>query len=282
MNSFIKLITNFYFELIAIILLLFMYKNYIPEWVSGWMDADSFYAFGFFLLGFFVYLIKTNLNNLKNLPKAPDIIGVPLLITALAIYVFGYRASIHYLVNISFPMFISGIILTIYGRKLFALTLIPVIMFAFSISILPLYRLTMPLQLLSAKLTAVLLNGLGFVSYNEGSLVTVNNFKLSVVAGCSGLKSLSTLIFTSIISCYFINAKMFKKILVVLFCFPLAIIMNMLRITIVAIYTVYNGYEGMEKFHDDLGIFVFIISLGILLLLSRYIEEKQEPQTNEV
>jgi len=281
MNNIFKLVKNFIFEIIIVALILIMYKNYIPAWIEGWTDADSFYAFGFFLIGFYIYLIKTNFELLKNMPKSPNNWGLPIIIIAFILYVFGYRASIHYLVNISFPLFISGIILTVYGRRLFLATLLPVIMFAFSIPTLPLFRMTMPLQLLSAKLTSMLLNTLGLTSYNEGSIVTVNNYKLSVVAGCSGLKSLSTLIFTSTLSCYFLNAKLFKKIILVLCCFPLAIIMNMFRISLVALYTIYNGYEGMEKFHDNLGIFIFIISLGILLFLAKSFEEHQETNTNE-
>lgn len=278
----LQLFKKFFFETTILILIVFMYKNYMVDWVKEWSDIDSFYGFGFLLLGFFAYLLKENFEKIKNMEKFQNPWGIAIIIPALILYIFGYRASIHYLVNISFPVLISGIILTFYGNKLFKITLLPLFLFSFATPIIPLFRLTMMLQLLSAKLSAKLLSILGLAAYNEGSIVTVNNYKLAVVAGCSGLKSLSTLMFTAIMSCYFCNIKLLKKIFVVLFCIPLAVIMNTIRISTVGFYVIYNGYEGMEKFHDNLGIFIFLISLGIIILLIKTFEDSQESQKYEI
>jgi len=264
--------TNFFLIIIGIVLII-MYYNYIPIWISEWANFDSFYAFGFFLIAFIIYLVVKHKDYLINIPKEPSRLGFLILIPSIILYVIGVRASINYFVNLSFPILISGMILTIYGRKLFLITLIPIILFAFSLPIFPLHRLTMPLQLLSSTLSTKLIRLMGVPSYNEGSIINIGHYRLSVVAGCSGLKSLSSLIFISIIYSYFIRASVLKKLIFISISFPLAIIMNIFRITIVSFYALYNGYAGIDEFHNNLGIVTFITSIALITLISRFIDE---------
>lgn len=270
---------TYYFEIVIAVLLVVMYKDYIPVWISGWSDFDSFYAFGFFLLAFLAYMFKKNYEKLKAIPHKPSYLGIVLLLIGFSLYIVGIRSSIDYLTSLSLPIFLSGIILTIYGVKLFLITLIPIILFAFSLPIFPLHRITMPLQLLSARAASDLINFLGVPSSNEGNIVNIGNYSISVVAGCSGLKSLSSLFFMSVIYSYFINATFWRKILFVFISLPLAFLMNVFRITVVGFYAFYNGYNGLNDFHEWLGIIFFIISIFIIILISRSIETEPKEGT---
>ena len=113
---------------------------------------------------------------------------------------------------------------------------------------------------------------MGVNAHSQASQVTVGNYKLAVVAGCSGLRSLSTFFFTGIILAYFLKTNMLKKGLFVLFTIPLSIIMNVLRLSTVGFYALYNGYRGLETFHDNLGIVVAIISISIMVIVAKFIE----------
>lgn len=274
-------IKNYYFEIILILFIPVLYWKYIPEWFSEWTDPDSFYAFAVFVIAFLCYLIKINFEKLKNIPKENYYPGTFILLAGLMLYVFGYRADIAQSVNLSLPVFISGIILTFWGRKFFKAVFLYILLLAMVLPIIPLYRFTLPLQLLSAKFSSSLINFLGVHSSVEGSIVSVERYKIAVVAGCSGLKSSSTLFFFAIINSYLINAKLFKKILFILFSIPLSVAMNVLRISVVGFYTLYNGYAGMQQFHDNLGIVIFLLSLGIMITAARFIEDKEIKDRNE-
>jgi len=271
---------KYYFEIILIAILLFMYQQSFSVWFSAWTSVDSFYSFALFIFGFLGYLYKTHYDKLKEIPKEPSFFGSPFLLAGFICYTAGIRAGIEYLTNLSLPLFIGGIILALYGKKVFKITLIPLILFACTLPILPLFRITMPLQFLSTKLTVMFLNTLGVSAYNEGTIVCIEHYKLSVVAGCSGFKSLTTLFFMCIMYSYFIKTTLFKKVLFSFISLPLAIIMNTLRISAVGIYTVY-GYKDVQSFHDNLGIVAFVISLGIIIGLMKTLEDKEDENQNE-
>ena len=271
-----NLFKKFIFEIFLIIILVFMYKDYFPVWIKEWSDLESFYGLGFFIIGFNIYFIKTNWSALKEIPKASSPIGLILILISVLLYIIGFRGNMDYAVNLSFPMLISGVILAIYGFELLKKLLMPIFLSALILPIFPLHRLTMPLQLISTKISSEVLTGLGINSFNEGSILYVNHFRLSVVAGCSGLKSLTSLVFVSAIASYFEKVSRFKALFYLLLTFPLAIFMNVVRISITALYGLYNGNPGLEQFHDYLGLVINAISIALLIFIIRTNEKKAE------
>jgi exosortase len=268
----ISVCKKFYFEAILLIIIAMMYKDYFSGWLTQWSDINSSYAYAFFIFAFIVYFIKTNYEELINIPKNVDYKGLIFLILGLISYVSGIRTDISYLTCISLPLFVGGIILTLYGSKIFKKLLLPLILFTFAFPFFPLHRITIPLQNLSAGLTASFLNILGVDSHSQASLISVGDYKLSVIAGCSGLRSLTTFLFTGIIFTYFMKISRLKKVLFASFTIPLSVIMNVLRLSIVGFYALYNGYEGIEEFHDNLGIVVAVISISIMVVTAKFLE----------
>lgn len=264
------------FEISIIIILSIMYLKFIPVWFKEWSNFDSFYAFGFFMLAFQVYFFKTNWNAIKLIPKNPSYTGILFLIPGFILYTVGIKAGYDYLTNLALPFFLIGIILSCYGIKLLKFSFIPLILFTFALPILPLHRLTMPLQLASASITSHIMNFLGIVSHNEGSTLFVEKYRIAVAPGCSGLKSLSTLFFICLIYAYFIRTTFFKKSLFVLASFPIAISINVLRILFVGFYALYNGYNGLVEFHDNAGLVGYVLSIAIIVPLAQFIESKPE------
>lgn len=189
-----RLLRKFIFELFLVFILIIMYKESIPAWFKEWTDADSFYALGFFVIGFNFYYIKTNFALLKEIPKSSSFIGIILVIISSLLYIVGTRGSMDYLIGSSLPILISGIILSIYGVETFKKLLTPIVLLALILPILPLHRITMPLQIISTEISSAVLKFLGLNSFTEGSILYINNFRLAVVAGCSGLKSLFSLL----------------------------------------------------------------------------------------
>jgi|GEM_PF-1330714 len=274
-------IKKFYFEFVLLALLIFMYSADISVWFSKWTDLDSPYAFGFFMFAFIFYILKQNCKKIIEARKSYSLYGIVLVLVGLLLYVTGFRTEIDYLVCVSLPVFIGGIVLGLYGINVFKIIFAPLILFTFTLPILPIHKVTLPMQFLSAKLTVGFLNILGLPAYNDGSIINVFKYKLSVEAACSGLRSLISLFFTSIIFSYFIEANKIKKFIFVLISIPLALTMNICRLTLVSFFAAYNGYNGLQEFHDTLGIVLFIVSLGIIIFISRLIEDTKEKNPYE-
>lgn len=267
---------KFFLEFSIIFSIFFLYLAYIPGWTKEWLNPDSFYAFGVFLFIFIIYYLKENFTSLLNTEKKSSKTGYIFLFAASLLYIVGVKAEYIYLISFSLPLFISGTILLLYGKKVFIKLLFPLVLFTFTLPIFSMYRITNPLQTLSSNCSTGLLKSLGIAAFNQGNTIYINQHRLAIVAGCSGVKSLFSLFFISIIYSYFINGDLWKKIMFVILSVPLALVMNILRITFVGFYVLYNGTGGVEEVHDMAGIAGYIISIGLMTLLAQKIKNKKE------
>jgi len=277
-----KIVKDNIFEIIFILIIALLFHENVSDWIKKWSDFDSFYAFGFFMLAFVVYLIRKNYKILSEIKNNPSWWGIPLLLIGLFLYVIGVRADYDYIANTSFPFFVAGLLLVIKGKEFFIAILFPLILLSFAIPVLPLHRITMPFQLLSAEITTFILSFLGLQAVNDGNIILLEGHRISVVAGCSGLKSLYSIFFICVIYSYFINTSFIKKIGFVIASIPLALSMNVFRILTVSFYVLYNGEEHAEAFHDGAGVVAYVISIALIILVSMLIEDNKENNKREV
>ncbi len=264
------------FEIIFIFLIGIMFCENIRSWVINWMDFDSFYAAGFFMLAFSVYLVKKNYKGFSAIKPEPAWYGVLFLLFGLVLYVVGNKGDYEYIANASFPFFMAGSILCLRGKEFFLTALFPLIIFTSAIPVFPLNRITMPFQLISARATTLVLSALGLNAANEGNIILLESHRISVVAGCSGLKSLYSLFFICLIYSYFINTGIIKKIFFVAASIPLALFMNIMRILAVSFYVLYNGEQHAESFHDSMGMAVYFISIILIVMAARALENNED------
>jgi len=272
----INLLKTYFFELITVFIITIMYKDSMPFWAKEWINFDSFYGLGFFVIGFNVYYIKNNFQVLKELQQKSNLAGIFVVFAAVLSYIIGIRASMDYMIALSLPLLAAGVVLSFYGVEFLKKLLLPLLLSGLILPIFPLHRLTMPLQMLSTTISADVLKFLGLNAFNEGNILFVNKLRLAIVAGCSGLKSLSSLIFVSIIASYLEQSSLNKRLFYVFLTIPLAIVMNVIRIVITAFYGLYNGHSGLEQFHDNVGLVVNLISIGIMIFIIRAGQKQEE------
>ena len=233
------------------------------------------------MLFFIGYLFKENYQTLINTEKKSNPLGIVFLVFGLILYIFGAKTDYIYLFNLSTAFFLSGAVLFVYGSKILLFSALPIAFFTLSIPVFAIQRLIVFLQMLSTHLSSGIINFLGVHSRYEGVILYVEQFRISVAPACSGLKSLYSLFFISMIYSYFIKTTRLNKLLFVVLSLPFAIVLNSLRITIVGFYALYNGYEGIMKFHDIVGIVFYFIAIGIMLLASKLIEDSHTAKTQK-
>lgn len=261
-------------EIYLISILCLIYSKSLSGWVKEWTNFESYYGLGFFVIVFNLYFVKENRDYLKNIPKSNSLWGIFFVLLAMCTLVIGYRGDVEYLVNLSFPLAISGIVLTLYGIDILKCFSLPIVLTAFILPIIPSNRLTIPLQMISTDISSSLLAISGINTFTEGNIIYANNFKLGVVAGCSGLKSLFSLVFVCLITCYFEKIKIKKKLFYLILIIPFAVSMNAIRIFFTVLYGIYNGYNNVEQFHDNLGLVMNVISILFVIYFIRYNSKK--------
>jgi exosortase len=129
--------------------------------------------------------------------------------------------------------------------------------------------ITLPLQVIATQLAAAALKLLGIPVLREGNILELPNQSLSVVEACSGIRSLLSLTFLSLVYGYFFEKKMWIRVMLFVATVPIAILANGGRVTITGVLAEVKPELAEGFFHESTGWVIFMIALGILLIFHR-------------
>ena len=94
--------------------------------------------------------------------------------------------------------------------------------------------------------------------------------QLEVAEACSGLRSMTAFIMLSFLFVYMMDKSWWKRLFIILSAIPLAIFVNLLRVTGTGILAHFYGGEVARSFlHDFSGLAVF--AFGLILLFLEYL-----------
>lgn len=253
------------------------YKQLLNEWL--WED----YNYCWFVPLIFLYLLWEKRTALRPVPAVPSWGGLVPLVLGIALYWLGELGGEFYTIYIGSWLVLIGLVWTYTGWNKLKIAAIP---FCFLIAMFPFPRfitnnLTLELKLISSKLGVVLMQWCGLAAYREGNVIDLGFTRLQVVDACSGLRYFFPLIIMGLLLAYYYKAALWKKVLLVLSAIPISVFTNGLRIASVGILYQFWGPAAAEGlFHDFSGWFIFMCSLGLLLLemwvLKKIFREKEE------
>jgi exosortase len=160
-----------------------------------------------------------------------------------------------------------GILAALCGWQIILALTFPLFLLLFMIRI-PLFiysQLTFPLQLLASRVAEHSLLFLDIPVLREGNVLELPSQKLNVVEACSGIRSVLSLSFLSLVYGYFFETKTWIRILLFLATFPIAITGNALRVTLTGIFSEINPDLATGIYHTFEGWVIFIVALVCLL-----------------
>lgn len=255
------------FMLLALGLALFAAWSGVAHMVQNWEREE--YSYGYFvpfLVAFFIWQKK---NDLAQIRLRASWWGVALTLLGLFIVVFGELGTLFVLVEYGFIVILHGIALTFLGWRGYRIVAPPLALL-FLVVPLPnfLYNnLSAALQLVSSEIGVWVVRQFGISVFLDGNVINLASMKLEVAEACSGLRYLFPLMAVSFIMAYVYRAPMWKRALLFLSSIPVTVLMNSLRIGLIAVSVEYWGKEMAEGFlHDFEGWVMFMASLGVLLV----------------
>jgi len=127
-------------------------------------------------------------------------------------------------------------------------------------------QLTFRLQLLASRLADGSLELLSVPVLREGNVLELPNMHLQVVEACSGIRSLLTLTFLSLVYGFFFEKRMWLRVALFVSTIPIAILANGSRITATGILSQIKPELAEGFFHESTGWILFLISLGLLIV----------------
>ena len=225
---------------------------------------------GFFVPLVSAYLIWKQFDQLCRLPRSPSNSGILLVIFGLILLLLGNQAAEHFTTRISFLIVLSGLTCYLMGWHHLRLMAFAIAYMAFMVP-LPSFLLgnfTFPLQLVASKVAAESLQLLGIPVLREGNLIHLANNTLEVAEACSGLRSLISLLALGTIFAYFSQKLFWKRATLVLSCFPIAVIVNALRVSMTGVLAHYDSLTAAESFfHGFSGYVLFIAAFAMMVLV---------------
>jgi len=175
-----------------------------------------------------------------------------LMRTALVISVFGvvlFLAGTQITRKVAFPLFL-----------LFFMVPLPEIIYN---------RITFPLQLLASQVADQALSLLQIPVLREGNILELADQRLSVVEACSGIRSLLSLTFLSLVYGYFFERRQWMRVVLFLSTVPIAITANASRVTLTGVLMQYKPEFAEGFFHTASGWVIFMVALTILVVFHR-------------
>ena len=271
------------------IFLIILYGSLFLWLFNEWMN-NPYYSHGLlipFICFFLLFLKKDNIKKSlspketvrstseKNSFFADDQTKALLFLSAgIFLYFIGFFQAFAFLMMCSFLLVIMGIILYFSNTVLLSLVWFPIIYFIFAIPLPFVFLSQISLQLQSIALigSSSLLQLFGFTVKTVGSEIYLEHLQFYIGLPCSGIYSLIALIALTTLFISFLGGKKTKKVLLLLFSIPLAIIVNLIRVLLIMLIAYYLDLNvAMNFFHDFSSPFLFILSFLLLMTLAKII-----------
>jgi exosortase len=199
---------------------------------------------------------------------------LPLVGCALLIPVLGMRAAagallFHQLDALSLLVALAAVVVAAGGAPLLRRVGPAIAFLAFMVP-LP-YELERnigsPLKDAATVCSTFLLQTLGLPAVRDGNVILIDDVRLGVVDACSGLKMMATFAAFSVGAALLIDRSRFEKLMLLLGIVPVAVLTNVLRITMTGLSFAALTAPGVRAFlHDLYGYAMILVGLALLAL----------------
>lgn len=258
-----------------------------------WFDEEGYYSHGLLIPFMAIAVIYARREKIKQEPIGSSVMGLIVMILGLLLLVASKLIDNISLAAFAFILAIIGGIYFAFGKKIGRHCVSPVLFLMFMMPVLGwvIDTYTNPLQIISTKISAKMLNIIGFqtaMSDVSPTVIHMNTYTLLVGGPCSGFKLILSLVaFTS----FFImisNLGFKKNLLLLALTLPLALFINGLRIVLIGavgenrfsgfgqwLEGYGNGKDAGMVFHDYSGYIMLIVCFIILHFIVRALEGKK-------
>jgi exosortase len=249
-------------------LLLVSYAPIFARLIHQW-DNDPDMSHGFFVPLVSAFLVWRRRDELMAIKPRPNWWGLVLVLYgALQLYIATLGAEL-FLARTAFVITLFGAVWMLGGTLMLRKLFFPLFLLFFMVPIPAVIynRITFPLQLLASRLAGDALALLGVPVLREGNILELPEQRLSVVEACSGIRSLLTLTYLSLIYGHFFEKNNWIRAALFVSTVPIAIVANASRVTVTGIITEWKPELAEGFFHTAQGWVIFMVSLLSLILL---------------
>lgn len=246
-------------------LLILCYIPILIALVNHWM-IDEDMGHGFFVPVVAGYIAWQKREELASTRLQTNAFGLVILAVAAAQSIVGTLGAELFVSRTAFIFSIIGTVLYMGGMPAVRILAFPLFLLFFMVPIPAIIynQITFPLQLLASRVAEVALSAIGIPVLRDGNVLELPSQKLSVVEACSGIRSLLSLSFLSLVYGFFFDSKRWMKWFLLVSTVPIAITANAARVTLTGVLSEINPEYASGVYHSASGWVVFMVALLFL------------------
>lgn len=253
-------------------LLVLCYFPILARLVEQW-NNDEDMGHGFFVPVIAGYIAWQKRSELLGRPFTPNYFGLIIVMYAAFQGYIGVLGAELFLSRTAFVEALVGCVLFLGGTHAIRVLAFPLALLIFMVPIPAIIynQITFPLQIFASQVAAWALDLIGIPVLREGNVLELPSQKLSVVEACSGIRSLLSLTFLSLVYAYFFDEKPWMRWALLAATIPIAILANATRVTLTGVMSEINPDLAHGIIHTAQGWVIFMIALVILVVVHQMI-----------
>lgn len=235
---------------------------------GSWFDPNADMGHGAAVPVVAAFMIWIKRDELSRLSPAPNYWGLLVVLWGTVQFTISSAADWIFATRVSFLISLIGCLICLYG--------VPVVRaLVYSLGLLfmmiapPTFlqaRLTLQLQLIASRVAETSLDALGYSVLRDGNILEMVGERLAVAEACSGIRSLSTLLFFCLTYTFFFVPKVAIRWAMIMAVIPLAVLGNGARIVLTGVVGQYNRELAHGLLHETFG-YVTVLIVGVLLVV---------------
>ena len=250
------------------------FRDLIYQW-----DTNIYYSHGYLIVPVAAWLVWRKRATLRRTPAEPSWAGLPILAAGLTLFAIGIRADILFAQGLSLILVLAGVVHTLWGQRMLREAAFPLFVLIFMIPLpyLLLDPIGFPMKRAAAGQAASILQFLGVPILQEGVYLHLPHYTFVVEDVCNGLRSLITMLTLGTILAQILLPLYRDRLVLIASSVPISLAANIVRIMATVLMGYYVSDQWAQGFlHEFSGLFVFVLSLGGLMLVARFIAWRRE------
>jgi len=248
---------------------LVLYAPLVAGMAAEWSEFPSL-SHGFAVPVISAYLLWRRRDSLAQLPVEGSILGLPLIVFALAMLVVGSLGGEPFVARLSLPLVLFGAVLFLMGGAITRQSWVAIAYLAFMVPLpyLTLRALTYQSRLFDAGITAQALGWLGIPVLRDGVMLHLPNMTLEVADDCSSVPAIAALLALGAAYSQVQSRPTWIRALLTISAAPLGLLSNIIRLILTSISAYYFGPIALNNvIHKFNGTSVFLATVLLLVLL---------------
>jgi exosortase len=254
------------------LLLAVCYAPILVALVERW-NYDPDMGHGFFVPVIAGFIAWKKRGQIVGKPAKPNWWGLAIMLWAgFQLYIATLGAEL-FLARTSFVISIVGAVLLLGGTQYLRIFGFPLFLLFFMVPIPAVIynQVTLPLQFIASSAAEKTIDFLQIPVIREGNILYLPQQTLNVVEACSGIRSLLTLTFLSLVYGYFFEKRTWVRIVLFFSTIPIAIAANAGRVAFTGVISQFKPELAEGWFHEAQGWVIFMIGLTILVAFHQLI-----------